>query len=204
MATVLEPSLARGPAPESSDRSFGFVFAAMFAIIGCLPLLHLGSPRWWAFGIAAVFGLLAIIRPQPPASSQSGMARARATAAPDRKPARHGRGLFPLRHADRVDHAAARQGRVVACAPSRFVELLDRPGAIAAGTRIDETAILNAAINTSNVMSILVELWEFLRVRKKFWLAADCAGALGLRRPDHPGAGIGRRSIHLHAVLAGK
>lgn len=63
MATVLEPSLARGPAQESSDRSFGFVFAAMFAIIGCLPLLHLGSPRWWAFGVAAIFGLLAIIRP---------------------------------------------------------------------------------------------------------------------------------------------
>jgi hypothetical protein len=63
MTTVLEPSLARAPAPESSDRSFGFVFAAMFAIIGCLPLLHLDSPRWWAFGIAAIFELLAIIRP---------------------------------------------------------------------------------------------------------------------------------------------
>ena len=63
MATVLEPSLTRDPARESSDRSFGLVFAAMFTIVGCLPLLHRASPRWWAFGIAAVFGLLALIRP---------------------------------------------------------------------------------------------------------------------------------------------
>ena len=40
MATVLEPSLARGPAKQSSDRSFGLVFAAVFALSGCWPLLH--------------------------------------------------------------------------------------------------------------------------------------------------------------------
>ena len=43
MATVLEPSIDRGPAPESSDRSFGFVFAAVFALIGCWPLIHLAA-----------------------------------------------------------------------------------------------------------------------------------------------------------------
>jgi hypothetical protein len=64
MATVLEPSVARGPEPESSDRSFGFVFAAVFAIIGCLPLLHLAVPRWWALGIALAFGLAAVVWPQ--------------------------------------------------------------------------------------------------------------------------------------------
>jgi hypothetical protein len=64
MATVLEPSVARGPEPESSDRSFGFVFAAVFAIVGCLPLLHLAAPRWWALGIALAFGLAAVIWPQ--------------------------------------------------------------------------------------------------------------------------------------------
>jgi hypothetical protein len=68
-----------------------------------------------------------------------------------------------------VDRAEERQGRVVACAPSRFVELLDRPGTIAAGTHHDEAAILTAS-ESSNAMSILVELWQFLRVRKKFWL----------------------------------
>jgi hypothetical protein len=64
MATVLEPSVARGPEPESSDRSFGFVFAGVFAIIGCLPLLHLATPRWWALGIALAFGLAAVVWPQ--------------------------------------------------------------------------------------------------------------------------------------------
>ena len=63
MATVLEPSIDRGPAPESSDRSFGFVFAAVFAIIGLWPLIHWMTPRWWAFGLAAAFALLAVVRP---------------------------------------------------------------------------------------------------------------------------------------------
>jgi hypothetical protein len=63
MATALEPSLAREPAPESSDRSFGLVFAAVFSLIGCLPLLRLQSPRWWAFGVAVAFALLALLWP---------------------------------------------------------------------------------------------------------------------------------------------
>ncbi len=63
MATVLEPSLAPAPAPESSDRSFGLVFAAVFALIGGLPLVHLAPPRWWAFAVALVFALLALLRP---------------------------------------------------------------------------------------------------------------------------------------------
>jgi hypothetical protein len=63
MATVLEPSLARAPVPESSDRSFGLVFAALFSIIGLLPLLRLEQPRWSALGVAAAFALVAVIRP---------------------------------------------------------------------------------------------------------------------------------------------
>src|SRR5436853_7283440 len=64
MATILEPSIDRGPAPESSDRSFGLVFAAVFCIIGCWPLLH-GQPlRWWALVVAAAFAVLALVRPQ--------------------------------------------------------------------------------------------------------------------------------------------
>jgi hypothetical protein len=63
MATVLEPSLARAPAPESSDRSFGLVFAAVFVLVGGLPLVHLAPPRWWAFAVAVAFALLALLRP---------------------------------------------------------------------------------------------------------------------------------------------
>ena len=64
MATVLEPSLARGPEPESSDRSFGFVFAGVFALIACWPLVRFAPPRWWALGIAVVFAFVALARPQ--------------------------------------------------------------------------------------------------------------------------------------------
>jgi hypothetical protein len=38
---------------RSSDRSFGFVIAAVFAVVGLLPLFH--SPptlRWWALAVA--------------------------------------------------------------------------------------------------------------------------------------------------------
>jgi Saxitoxin biosynthesis operon protein SxtJ len=64
MATILEPTIERGPAPESSDRSFGLVFAVVFAIIGCWPLLYWESPRWWALAVAAAFAVVALMRPQ--------------------------------------------------------------------------------------------------------------------------------------------
>lgn len=46
-----------------SERSFGLVFAAVFAIVGLLPLLHERPWRGWALGIGAVFLLLAWLRP---------------------------------------------------------------------------------------------------------------------------------------------
>lgn len=47
----------------SSDRMFGVVFAALFAVIAAWPLLSGGTPRWWAVGIAAVFALVALLKP---------------------------------------------------------------------------------------------------------------------------------------------
>ena len=46
----------------SSDRSFGLVFAIVFLLIGAWPLLYGELPRWWAFGITAVFALVAVLR----------------------------------------------------------------------------------------------------------------------------------------------
>lgn len=46
-----------------SERSFGLVFAGVFAIAGLLPLLHDRPLRGWALGIAALFLLLAFARP---------------------------------------------------------------------------------------------------------------------------------------------
>jgi hypothetical protein len=42
---------------RSSDRSFGLVMAAVFAIVALFPLLHASpsSIRWWALATAAAF-----------------------------------------------------------------------------------------------------------------------------------------------------
>jgi hypothetical protein len=64
MVTAIEPTLARGPEPESSERSFALVFAAVLTIHGSWPLMHLAGPRWWALVLAAIFAAVAFIRPQ--------------------------------------------------------------------------------------------------------------------------------------------
>jgi hypothetical protein len=64
MITAIEPAIARSPEPESSERSFALVFAAVFGIYGCWPLIHLAQPRWWALALATVLAAVAIIRPQ--------------------------------------------------------------------------------------------------------------------------------------------
>jgi len=47
-----------------SDRSFGIVFTVVFTIVSLLPLWRGAPPRWWAAGVAAVFGLLALVWPR--------------------------------------------------------------------------------------------------------------------------------------------
>ena len=47
----------------SSDRSFGWVFAAVFTLIAVWPSWHGEPPRWWAGGLAAVFALIVLLRP---------------------------------------------------------------------------------------------------------------------------------------------
>jgi predicted membrane metal-binding protein len=47
----------------SSDRGFGLVFAAVFAIIAAWPLLHAQSPRWWALVLAGALAVIAATRP---------------------------------------------------------------------------------------------------------------------------------------------
>ena len=51
----------------SSDRSFGLVMAAFFAIVALLPLRHapLSSIRWWALAVAAAFPVLALLWTTP-------------------------------------------------------------------------------------------------------------------------------------------
>jgi len=47
----------------SSDRAFGAVFAVLFLVIAGWPLLDSGTPRWWAVAVAALIGLIALLRP---------------------------------------------------------------------------------------------------------------------------------------------
>jgi len=56
--------LSREQYPEaSSDRVFGLVFAGLFVLFAFAPLRHGLTPRWWALGIALVFGASAVLRP---------------------------------------------------------------------------------------------------------------------------------------------
>ncbi|MGB8328889.1 MAG: SxtJ family membrane protein [Polyangiales bacterium] len=48
----------------SSNRSFGLVFAVVFAIIALLPLFHGGGVRLWSLGVGALFAGLAFAAPQ--------------------------------------------------------------------------------------------------------------------------------------------
>jgi len=48
----------------SSDRVFGLVFGAAFAIIGLVPILGGHEPRLWAILVAAVFIFCATVRPE--------------------------------------------------------------------------------------------------------------------------------------------
>lgn len=50
--------------PIGSDRSFGLVFAAVFAVVGLAPLVHGRELRPWALGLAAAFLVLALVAPR--------------------------------------------------------------------------------------------------------------------------------------------
>lgn len=48
----------------SSDRSFGLVFAAVFAIVAVWPVVH-GQPiRWWSAALAVVLAAIAALAPK--------------------------------------------------------------------------------------------------------------------------------------------
>jgi hypothetical protein len=64
MATALEPRRIAEAEKQGSDRSFGYVFAAVFALIGLFPLWRLDAPRWWSLAIAACFAFIALLYPR--------------------------------------------------------------------------------------------------------------------------------------------
>src|SRR6266850_779600 len=48
----------------SSNRSFGWVFAAVFLIIAVWPLVSGGMVRWWSLLVAAAFALVTVAAPK--------------------------------------------------------------------------------------------------------------------------------------------
>jgi predicted membrane metal-binding protein len=59
-----EPELEREEISSSSDRSFGFVFSVVFALVALWPLLDGRPPRYWAVLIACIFLFLAGFAPR--------------------------------------------------------------------------------------------------------------------------------------------
>lgn len=53
-----------GETKGSSDRGFGLVFAAVFAVVALWPLTGDGGVRLWSLGVAAGFALVALARPR--------------------------------------------------------------------------------------------------------------------------------------------
>src|SRR5688500_7941722 len=47
-----------------SERAFGLTMAVVFAVIGLWPLLRGAAPRWWAFAVAILLVVAALLRPQ--------------------------------------------------------------------------------------------------------------------------------------------
>ena len=47
----------------SSNRAFGLVMSAAFAIGGLVPLVRGHAPRWWCLGVAVAFLLAALVWP---------------------------------------------------------------------------------------------------------------------------------------------
>ena len=47
-----------------SDRAFGLVFAAFFALVGAYPLVKGAPPRAWALIVAVLLIVVAVVRPR--------------------------------------------------------------------------------------------------------------------------------------------
>lgn len=54
---------ANGGVVGPSNRSFGFVFAALFALVSVLPLWRDAEPRYWAAGLSLLLGVISMMRP---------------------------------------------------------------------------------------------------------------------------------------------
>ena len=111
MVTALDPKTKARDAGPGSERTFGLVFAGLFVIIGCRPLLSgdglIGGRSVLAVAFAvAAFAAPGALQPLNWLWHRFGLLLHRIMS-----PLDHGGDLLPRRHARRADHAAFRQGR---------------------------------------------------------------------------------------------
>ena len=64
LRNIHEDFSRRGEIEAGSERTFGIVFFAVFAIMGLYPLLNGGEARIWALFIAGAFLLAALVAPR--------------------------------------------------------------------------------------------------------------------------------------------
>ena len=64
LRNIHEDFSRRGEIEAGSERTFGIVFSAVFAIIGLYPLWHGGEARIWVLIMAGVFLLAALVAPR--------------------------------------------------------------------------------------------------------------------------------------------
>ena len=86
-----EPLQFHRSVASSSNRTFGLVFAAVFAIVAFWPALRHGEAlRWWALGVAVIFLGLCSFRPGTPRAAKSPVVQAGPLFAFGGLPAYHG------------------------------------------------------------------------------------------------------------------
>lgn len=61
---MIETTDRLAPVKSSTEREFGVVFAIVFAIVACWPLLSGGAVRSWSLAVAAAFLVLALFIPK--------------------------------------------------------------------------------------------------------------------------------------------
>ena len=112
MANQTHESYSRHePAVPSSDRSFGMVMAAAFALLTLINMWHFG-PSGWTGALAVVFRRLPLSGHAQ--AAQSDLVQVRPFAAQGGEPHRDGLGVLRHRAADRPHHAGAGQGPATA------------------------------------------------------------------------------------------
>ena len=147
----------------SSERSFGLVFAVVFAVVGLFNLHGAGSywPYW--LGAAALFVLLALAAPRVLAPPDRLWAKFGLLLHRMHQPRHPGDPVLRLHHADRISDAAHRKRPTTPPFRSGHAELLDC-------SRYRRYPVVQQPVLRGSDDRIPARVRCIPPVRKKFWL----------------------------------